>query len=121
MRWIHSSIPAPQDHLEADYKTAHNLGKVRFGENWLFFPKFSGTSYLPYDQVVHAWMRQEEVNAKCCCGRANFDRFFLMVKAADGDVRRCELGDKAKVTQALERIRTLCPTAEIGYWKKAEA
>ena len=44
-----------------------------------------------------------------------------MVKAADGDVRRCELGDKAKVTQALERIRTLCPTAEIGYWKKAEA
>ena len=31
---------------------------------------------------------------------------------------RCELGSREKVDEALERIRSLCPTAEIGYWKK---
>ena len=121
MRWIHSFIPAPPDHLESDYTSAHKHGKVRFGKNWLFFPKFSGTSYISYDQIIHAWLRQEEVRAKCCCGRANFDQFYLMVKGSNGTVLRCELGSRAKVDEALERIRALCPAAEIGYWKKAES
>ena len=118
MRWIPSSVPAPADHLEEDYKSAHKLNKVRFGQNWLFFPKFSGTSYIPYDQVHHAWLRQEAVSAKCCCGRASFDQFYLMVEDSNGTLLRCELGSREKVDEALERIRSLCPTAEIGYWKK---
>ena len=50
-------------------------GRVRLGESCLFFPKFSGTTYLPYSQIVNAYLRQEEVNANLCCGRANFDQW----------------------------------------------
>ena len=121
MRWIPSSIPAPAEQLEADFNTAQNLGKVRLGSGWLFFKKFSGISYLPYDRIVHAWLRLEEVSAKMCCGRANFDQFYLMVEDADGKVQRCELGSREKVDQVLAHIGQLCPAAEIGYWKKAEA
>ena len=114
MRWIHTQTPAPQEALEIDYRSACDLGKVRLGERWLFFPKFSGTAYLPYDQVARVWLRQEEVNARLCCGTANFDQFFLMIEGTDGQLRRAEVENKDRGKEGLVRIPQINPAVQVG-------
>lgn len=115
----------PQDQpalleLKKDYSQAQNLGNVRLGERWIFFSKFSGISYLPYDQVVRAWLRQEEVKARMCCGTANFDQFFLVVEGADGKQRRGHVTDNRCGQLCLDRIKTQNPDIKIGYVKPQE-
>ena len=34
--------------LDREFSAAWEAGRVRLGESCLFFPKFSGTTYLPY-------------------------------------------------------------------------
>ena len=109
------------EQLQADLNTAQKLGKVRIGELGLFFSRFSGGTFMPYSEVQHAYLRQEEVNAKLCCGRANFDQFFLMVLGSDGKLRKHQVDDMAKGKLALEQISRLNPDCRIGYQKPATA
>ena len=110
----------PAETLEQDFAQARNMGKVHLGENCLFFRKFSGTSYLPYVQIVRAWLRQEEVKARMCCATANFDQFFLVMACADGQERRGQVIDKDTGKAALDYIAAKNPDVKIGYVKPAE-
>ena len=118
MRWIHGASPASPEELKADYKAARNLGGIRLGNEWLFFPKFSGTSYLPYPDISRFWIRQEEVNAKLCCGRANFDQFYLMVIDRQGQLHRGQITDEPNAMEALAQIPQRNPAALIGKPKE---
>ena len=101
--------------LDREFSAAWEAGRVRLGESCLFFTKFSGTTYLPYSQIVNAYLRQEEVNANLCCGRANFDQFFLMVRGTDGQLRRGQVLSKEKGKEALALLAAANPAIEIGY------
>jgi len=107
------------EQLEQDLQQARNLGKVRLGELVLFFSRFSGSTFMPYDQIVHAYLRQEEVSAKMCCGRPNFDQFYLMLEGTDGKLRKHQVADLARGKLALEHIARLNPACQIGYRKPA--
>lgn len=120
MKWTQELGPAlPREELEEDFRRARDLGKVRLGERCLYFTRLSGTVCLPYGEVVWAYLRQEEVNAKLCCGQANFDQFYLMVQGSDGKLRRGQVLTKQAGGQALEHIAARCPEAKIGYYKNA--
>ena len=114
-------VPFTDEQLEADLKQARNVGKVRLGELALFFSRFAGSTFMPYDQVVHAYLRQEEVTAKMCCGRPHFDQFYLMLEGTDGKLRKHQVTDMAKGKLALEYIARLNPACRIGYQKPATA
>ena len=101
--------------LEQDLNNAKPLGKVRLGELGMFFSRFAGGSFMPYSQAEHAYLRQEEVNAKLCCGRANFDQFFLMIRGSDGVLRKHQVKDMATGKYALEYIAAKNPNCIIGY------
>lgn len=105
--------------VEADFARARDLGKVRLGEEHLFLPRFSGTLFYPYGQIVHAWLRQEEVNARLCCGTANFDQFYLMLELADGSLQRGQVLDKAAGKEALALLAARRPAISIGYYPQA--
>lgn len=107
----------PAEALEADFSQAREVGKVRLGEQCLFLKKFSGVSYLPYGQILRAWLRQEEVRARMCCATANFDQFYLVMACADGQERRGEVPDKAVGQQCLDHIAARNPGVKIGYVK----
>lgn len=107
----------PADALSRDYAQAKSAGKLQLGESCLFFRKFSGVSYLPYSRIIRAWLRQEEVKAKLCCGTANFDQFFLVMACADGRERRWHIPGKAEGQQCLDHITAKNPDVKIGYVK----
>ena len=111
-----SPLSAPL--LEQDYAQAQNMGKVQLGEQCLYLRKFSGTSYLPYGQIVRAWLGQEEVKARMCCATANFDQFFVVMACADGRERRGQVIDKETGQRCLDRIAAKNPEVKIGYVKK---
>lgn len=104
--------------LDQDFRDARDVGKVRLGRLCLYFTKFSGTGCVPYDTVSRAWLRQEEVNASLCCGRANFDQFFLMVQDAGGTLYKGQVLSKLLGKQALGVISQTNATVAIGVAPK---
>lgn len=49
----------PENELEADFRAARDLGKVRVGERGVFLQKFSGVTFLPFGALERVWLRQE--------------------------------------------------------------
>lgn len=113
------SAVLPADALEQDYAQARNVGKVQLGEDCLFLRRFSGTSYLPYSQILRVWLRQEEVKARMCCATASFDQFYLVAACTDGQERRGQVINKDSGKAALDHIAAKNPEIKIGYEKKA--
>jgi len=111
----------PADRLTADLSAACAVGKVRLGQEQIYYVKFSGTAYLPYGEIVRAYLRQEEVTAKMCCGRANFDRFFVMAEGQDGTLHKLEVPTRQAADQVLSHIASHNPNTEIGYRKPQPA
>ena len=103
------STSLPREQLCADFRQARSLGRVRLGEHCVYFQKFSGTFALPYDRILRAWVRQEEVRANLCCGRANFDQFYLMVQEEGCAVHRGQVLSKEAGRACLDRIRAKNP------------
>ena len=112
-------VPFSPEQVESDLKNARTMGKVRLGQEFLFFSRFAGSTFMPYSEVKQAYLRQEEVNAKLCCGRANFDQFFLMIMGSDGTLRKHQVPDMAAGKLALEHIAQKNPNCVIGYRKPA--
>ncbi len=101
--------------LEHDLRRARDVGKVRLGELVLFFSRFAGSTFMPYSQVEQAYLRQEAVNAKLCCGVADFDQFYLMLLGSDGKLRKHQVLNKEVGKYALEHIAAKNPHCVIGY------
>ena len=107
------------EELAAEVESARTVGKVKLGEQVALFSRFAGGSYMPYSEMVNAYVRQEEVNAKLCCGRANFDQFFLMIMGSDGTLRKHQVPDMESGKLALAHIAQKNPNCVIGYQKPA--
>lgn len=103
--------------LEQDYIQSRDVGRARLGERCLFLRRLFGTSYLPYSQICRAWLRQEEVNARMCCGTANFDQFYVVMDCADGQQRQGQVIDKAAGQRCLDHIAARNAEVKIGFVK----
>ena len=104
----------PDGELEPDWSQARDIGKVRLGERCLYLSKFSGASYLPYEKITRVWLRQEEVNAKMCCGQVNLDQFYLMVQTGDGQTLKAQVLGKDPGKAALSHVSARNPEAQVG-------
>lgn len=120
MKWKAEGDVLPDEILQRDFAQARCAGKVYLGERCLYLKRFSGAGYLPYHQILQAWLRQEEVNARMCCATANFDQFYLVMVCADGQERRGQVIDKDTGKAALDRIAAKNPDVKLGYVKPAE-
>ncbi len=101
--------------LEQDFSQAAAVGRIHLGDQYLFLKKFSGATYLPYDRITRAWLRQEEVRARMCCATANFDQFYVVLACTDGQERRGQVEDKAAGQRCLDHIAAKHPAVKIGY------
>lgn len=104
----------PLTELAEDFGAARDLGKARLGQRCVYFTRFARTDYLPLAQISRVWLRQEAVNAQLCCGRADFDQFFLMVQDRAGQVHRGQLLNLDLGKQALAGLARLYPDIPQG-------
>ena len=113
-------VDIPEEILSRDYQDAQNFGNVRMGEQGIYFPKFSGTSYLPYSAVSRAWLRHEPIHTRGCCGSADIDQFFFVVQETGGQQREAKVISSGIGKDALDRLSRANPAVEIGL-SEAEA
>ncbi|MGN0377912.1 MAG: hypothetical protein ACI4ED_09780 [Suilimivivens sp.] len=94
--------------------------KVRLNEQNLEYKKGFKWIALPYEEIVKAYLRIEEVNGTLCCGRANFDMYFLMLQLKGGELLKLECTSKESVKALLEELNRKNDKIEIGYKAKEE-
>lgn len=107
--------------LEQDLEQADKFAKIAIGKQCIYYTGLLQTSYLPLSEIVWAYMRQEDCQGKLCCGRMNFESFFLMVTTGDKKQKKSNLEKSDDVKRILDLLKERNPQIEIGYsQEKAE-
>lgn len=93
--------------------------KVKIHDQNMEYKK--GLKWLPlsYEEIAGAYLRIEEVNGTFCCGKANFDLYFLMLQLKTGKLLKLESFSKERVKEILEILKQKNEKIEIGYKKDA--
>ena len=92
--------------------------KIRLNEQNLEYKKGFKWVELSYEEIEKAYLRIEEVKGTLCCGRANFDMYFLMLQLKGGELLKLECTSKESVKEMLEVLKQKNDRIEIGYKAK---
>ena len=94
--------------------------KIKLQEQEIAYKKGLKWYTLPYTKIAHAYLRVEEVTGRLCCGVANFDMYFLVLRTVDGELIKTEASSKENVKEMLEILKEKNTAIEIGYKKQEE-
>lgn len=107
--------------LQKDFDTAEKFGRYAVGKAAVYCPKLFKQVYIPMEEIIWAYRRQEAVEGKLCCGKAQFEihKVILVTK----EKQRFELAGMGKeqakgILAALEQKNA---AIDIGYSKEKEA
>lgn len=110
-----------KEQLERDFEAAEKFGRYAVGKLAVYCPKLLKQVYIPIEEIMWAYRRQEAVEGKLCCGKAKFEihKVILVTKQR----QRFELAgmgvEQAKgILAALEQQNA---AIDIGYSKEKEA
>lgn len=78
---------------DQSYDEANTYGKVKLGGDWIFWKEGLRQCALQLTGVQRAYRRVEEVPAKLCCGRTNFDVQSLVLVLSDGNELSLKIGE----------------------------
>lgn len=91
--------------------------KIKLNDQEIFYKKGLKWTTLSYESIIQAYLRIEEVNGRLCCGVANFDMYFLVLKVKSGDLIKIEVSSKEIVKEMLEFLKVKNTDIKIGYKK----
>lgn len=96
--------------LTQEYKSAHEIGVIRVGENCLFFKKAFKIYYIQYKNLARAYRRVLLVPAKMCCGSGEFPIENLVIhNSKDEEIAVISVpGEKAGI-MLLEELKQKSP------------
>lgn len=92
--------------------------RIKLQEQALEYKRGFKWHVLPYSEITHAYLRIEEVRGRLCCGVANFDMHFLVVKTKEGEMIKIEASSQEAVKRMLKELEGRNPKIEIGYKKQ---
>ena len=94
--------------------------KIKLQEQEITYKKGLKWYTLPYTKIAQAYLRVEEVTGRLCCGVANIDMYFLVLRTVDGELIKTEASSKENVKEMLEILKEKNTAIEIGYKKQEE-
>ncbi len=97
-----------------------NDKKIKFHEQKLEYKRGFKWYGLPYSEISHAYLRIEEIKGRLCCGVANFDMNFLMLKTKTGEIHKIEVSSKELVKEMLRELQIRNSEIEVGYKKQEQ-
>ena len=91
---------------------------VKIENGKLIWNRFFKKKELPVSKIVWAYLQQETVNTKMCCGTADFPigRLIIVKKDMSREVFQYEGMDKPR--ELLEELKKENPNMEVGYTKE---
>ncbi len=95
--------------------------KLELKDTSLTYKKSFRWNELAYEAIERAYLRVEAVNARMCCGVANFDMHFLMLKQKDGKLAKIQFERGETVEEILAKISEKNDKIIIGFNKNATA
>lgn len=102
------------ENLQAEYKTAQEIGKLRLGTKKLYFRSARKIFYIPYNEIHRYFRRVMLVPAKLCCGKGDFAIEHLVICNADCELAQIQLPGSHAAKVLMERMGSLAPDAIVG-------
>lgn len=103
----------PED-LQAEYKDAQEIGKLRLGLRRLYFRSARKIFYIPYTEIHRYFRRVMLVPAKLCCGRGDLAIEHLVICDAERELAQIQLPGSHAAKVLMERMSALAPDAIAG-------
>lgn len=100
--------------LQAEYKNAQEIGKLRLGTERLYFRSVRKIYYIPYTDIYRYFRRVMLVPAKLCCGRGDFAIEHLVICDNDGELAQIQLPGSRAAKMLMEKMSMLAPDAIAG-------
>lgn len=94
--------------------------RIKFHEQELEYKRGLKWYILPYSEISHAYLRIEEIKGRLCCGVANFDMNFLVIKTKSGEIHKIEVTSKELVKEMLQELQIRNSEIEVGYKKQEQ-
>lgn len=102
------------ENLQAEYKTAQEIGKLRLGTKHFYFRSARRIFYIPYNEIHRYFRRVMLVPAKLCCGKGDFAIEHLVICDADHELAQIQLPGSHAAKVLMERLSSLAPNAIVG-------
>ncbi|MBO5550615.1 MAG: hypothetical protein J5966_01530 [Lachnospiraceae bacterium] len=98
--------------IEADYRTARQIGVLRIGEDSLFFRSGFKKYYMPYSDIHRVFRRVIAVPAKLCCGNGNFEIENLVIAEGGTELAQIQLPGTRAADEVMRVLKNKLPDAD---------
>lgn len=106
-----------QETLKREYKSAERFGEVRLGESALFYRYFIRIKYVPYGEIVGAYLRQESGES----GEFLLVENYLMLETKEGAVHKLRMEREAYAREVLSVLQERYQFVKIGYNRPSQS
>ena len=114
MKFYPLSNELSADVLAAGYQAGREIGKVRLGEQCLYFREKLKVYYIPYADMTRVFRRVMLIPATMCCGKGDFEVENIVICTAEGEKAQVQLPGERAGKIMLEELARLAPHAEVG-------
>lgn len=103
----------------SEYAQAYAVGKLRLGQEHLFFRVGLRAYFIAYRDINRYFRRVTQVPARLCCGRGNFEIESLVICDAQRELAQIELPGPRAAKAVMARLAELAPDAAVGPLRDA--
>ena len=114
MKFYPLSNELAADVLAAGYQAGREIGKVRVGEQCLYFREKLKVYYIPYADMKRVFRRVMLIPATMCCGKGDFEVENIVICTAEGEKAQVQLPGERAGKILLEELARMAPHAEVG-------
>ncbi len=98
--------------LQAEYKAGREIGKLRLGENDLFFRSGLKTYFIPYSEIKRCFRRVMMIPAKLCCGKGALPVENLVICDEEKELAQIQLPGQQAARVLMEELKQRIPAAD---------
>ena len=107
------SAPYETEQLKKEFEQAVRCGEGRLGSGHFFYRYFLRVHYIPYQEIVHAYMREESGES----GEFLLKEIYLMLVFHNGQTKKLRFEREVNVKTVLDYLKEHYPDIRIGFRK----
>lgn len=102
-----------KEQLQDEFKSAVRCGEGRLGDKHFFYRYFLRVHYVPYQEIVHAYLREESGES----GEFLLKEFYLMLVFGNGQTGKLRFEREKNAREVISYLEGHYPDIKIGFYK----